>query len=261
MRKIGVNLEAIPDVSHEAFIRAAKQAGFGAVFTGAYDAKTTAQIAELLAREGLSFDTIHAPFRGMINDMWSDGEVGARALRILCDAVDRCAEVNVPIAVIHLSTGKAPAITEAGQRNYAMLVEYASKKNVTLAFENQRWLANLAFVFEYLAADNVRFCWDCGHEGCFTPGRHYMPLFGEKLACLHLHDNLGNLNEDMHLIPYDGALDFDYVAREIRNSGFDGTLMLELKGRKTPYYDHLSLEEFLARAANAACRLRKEIDG
>ena len=261
MRKIGVNLEAIPGVSPEVYIRAAKQAGFDAMFTGIYDERETARIADLLSKENMSYDTIHAPFKGMINDMWSDGETGDRALRILCDTVDRCAQVGVPIAVVHMSTGKAPPITEAGQRNYASLVEYAAKKGITLAFENQRWLANLAFVFEYLAADNVRFCWDCGHEGCFTPGREYMPLFADKLACLHLHDNRGVYNEDMHLIPFDGALDFARIARQIRESGFDGTLMMELKGRKTPYYDHLSLQEFLARASTAAVRLREMVDG
>ncbi len=261
MRKIGINLEAIPDVAHDTYIRAAKEAGFGAIFTRTYDAYTTERIARLLADAGISYDAIHAPFRGMINDMWRDDEAGATALRTLCDAVDRCAQVGVPIAVIHLATGNAPSITEAGQRNYAALVEYAAKKNVTLAFENQRWLANLSWAFEYLEGDHVRFCWDCGHEGCFTPGRQYMPLFADKLACLHIHDNNGELNEDMHLVPFDGKLNFERIARQIRESGYGGTLMLELKGRKTSYYDHLSLEEFLSRAAKAARRLRNMIDG
>lgn len=261
MRKIGINLEAIPDVPSEAFIGAARAAGFTAMFTTTKDAPTTERISNEMAANGVTYETIHAPYKH-INDMWGEGEAASASLRELCDTVDRCVQVGVPVAIVHLATKQAPLITEAGYRNFSSLVEYAAARNVTLAFENQRWLANLAWVFEYFCdAGNVQFCWDCGHEGCFSPGRQYMPLFAHKLCCVHLQDNNAEYNKDLHLIPFDGKLDFDRVARQIRESYFGGTLMLELKGRKSGYYDHLSLEEFLARAATAATRLRDMIDG
>ncbi len=260
MRRIGINLESIPEAGVEEFIAAAHAAGFDAVFTGLKDVATAERIADTLGCFGMRWDTVHAPFKN-INALWSEGEQTECLMRELFDTVDQCARVGAPIAVVHLSTKKAPLVSDAGYRNLCALVEYAAAKNVTLAFENQRWLANLAFVFEYFdEAENVKFCWDCGHEECFAHGRRYMPLFGDKLCCLHLHDNNMVHNQDLHLLPFDGKIDFERVAREIRENGFGGTLMLECKGRKSGAYDHLSVDEFLRRAAAAAKRLRDMMD-
>ncbi len=260
MRKIGINLESIPDCPPAEFIAAAHDAGFDALFTCLRDKQTTLQVADTLSRYGMSYDTVHAPF-SHINALWSEGEESEALMRELFDTVDACVLGGAPIAVIHLSTKKAPLVSEAGYRNLCRLVDYAASKNVTLAFENQRWLANLAFVFEYFdEAENVRFCWDCGHEECFARGRRYMPLFGDKLCCLHIHDNELEYNRDLHLLPFDGNIDFERVAAQIRDSGFEGTLMLECKGRKSGRYDHLSVPEFLQRAAVAARRLVTMID-
>ena len=103
-------------------------------------------------------------------------------------------------------------------------------KGVQIAFENQRKLANIAWTFEEIEdAPNVGFCWDTGHENCFTPGRQYMPLFGKKLICTHIHDNNGVFDHDEHLLPFDGKLDFVRAARQIRESGFTGALVLEVE--------------------------------
>ncbi len=260
MRTLGINLEAIPEAGVGEFIKTAHEVGFGAIFTGLKDVQTAEHIADTLAKNGMSYDTVHAPFK-QINALWGEGEETAYLLRELFDTVDQCARVGAPIAVVHLSTKTAPLVSDAGYRNLCTLIDYAAARNITLAFENQRWLANLAFVFEYFEeAPNVRFCWDCGHEECFARGRRYMPLFGDRLCCLHIHDNNLVHNEDLHLLPFDGKLDFDRVAREIRESGFAGTLMLESKGRKSGHYDHLTLQQFLERAAAAARRLANMID-
>ena len=101
------------------------------------------------------------------------------------------------------------------------------------------------------------FCWDCGHEGCFTPGRRYMPLFGDRLICTHIQDNEGIYNKDTHLIPFDGALDFGYVAEALRSAP-EVPLTLELKRKAVPY-EGMSDEDYLARAAAAVKRLRDMI--
>ena len=47
-----------------------------------------------------------------------------------------------------------------------------------------------------------------------------MPLFGNRLICTHIHDNDCMYDHDMHMIPFDGAVDYDRVTRQIRESGF-----------------------------------------
>ena len=121
-------------------------------------------------------------------------------------------------------------------------------------------LVNIGWAFEeFKNAENVVFCWDCGHEACFTGGRQYMPLFGERLICTHIHDNDGVFNHDQHRLPFDGGgVNYDRFAEHIRNSSFDGALMLEVDGN-SEFYADITCEEFLRRAAERIKRLREMV--
>jgi sugar phosphate isomerase/epimerase len=253
-------MHAMRGRSDEEFVRLMVENGFSATFTGHFDTdKKQAALAELLAKNGIFYENLHAPF-GHINDIWLDKSEGEDMLRELCDCVDRAVAAGVPTIVVHLSSGmNPPSITDIGRSRFTRLVEYASQKGVKVAFENQRWLANLAWAMEAFGPDVAGFCWDCGHEGCFTPGRQYMPLFGNRLIALHIHDNCAEFNADDHIIPFDGKLDFDRIARQIRESDYTGSLMLELHQAKG-YYREMSVEEYMAKAAKAARTLRVMID-
>jgi len=88
-----------------------------------------------------------------------------------------------------------------------------------------------------------------------------MPLFGDRLILLHIHDNYGVFNEDKHVLPFDGGIDFARVAQHIRNSGFGGTMMLEVNHAKTQMYREMTPDAYLERAAKAARRLADRVDG
>ena len=239
-----------------------KQVGFDCIFTGDFakgaDARACAvQTAEECARLGLRYESIHAPFDG-INEMWRDGEKGDNMLCRLKNSIDICAMLGIPYTIVHLSSGEnAPCVNDIGHARYDKLVEHAVNKGVTIAFENQRKLANLAFVMElYKDVKEVRFCWDVGHEACFTDGREFMPIFGDKLAYTHIHDNCCIHNGDDHMIPFDGAIDFTRVASHLkRYAGEDVTLTLELR-----YHGTEPEDAYIARAYAAAAKLRTMVE-
>ena len=116
------------------------------------------------------------------------------------------------------------------------------------------------FFTSYKDNPYVAFCWDCGHENCFTPGWEFMPLFGNRLICTHIHDNMGT-PKDEHMIPFDGSNDFARKAELLKKSGFEGSLMLELSRNSSDRYTDLSWEEYSQRAADAAKKLRAMVDG
>ena len=260
MREIGINLGARTEMDVPTFCAHIRDLGFTRVFSGSTDPERVLRQAEHVHAAGLRYDTLHAPFKGIMNAIWQEGEDGEETLRQLTTCVDLCAEIDAPIAVVHLSAGEnPPPPTDVGRSRFIRLVEHATRKGVRIAFENQRKLANIAWAFEeFRDTDTVGFCWDCGHEGCFTPGRRYMPLFGSRLICTHIQDNEGIYGKDSHLIPYDGALDFEYVAEALRSAP-EVPLILEMKRKALPY-ETVSDEEYLARAAAAVKRLRDRIE-
>jgi sugar phosphate isomerase/epimerase len=209
-------------------------------------------------RAGIEVENYHAPF-GHINDIWCDTPEGEQMLRELLDSVDNCDRYDVRTLVVHLSSGeRPPRVGEIGFSRIERLMAYAKEKGVVIAYENQRKLANLAMVFEEF--EDAAFCWDTGHEACFAHGREYMPLFGNKLAALHVHDNHCVYNHDEHMIPYDASMDFDRVARHIAAVDYKKSLMLEMIAKNTPAYLEMGAEGYYTRAAVAARRLADAVD-
>lgn len=234
-----------------------KQAGFDACFT-AYERDDAAARRDcaVAQKAGLRIDSIHAPFDG-INNMWLEGEAGDEILGRLMKTIDVCADFGIDKAVVHLSSGwDSPQVCDLGTARYDQLVDHAVKKGVKIAFENLRKLANVAFAMErYANNDQVGFCWDSGHELCYTKQVEFLPIFGERLCCVHLHDNLGILSGDQHMLPFDGKRDWQRAANLLKSAGYQGPIMLE-NGHDQRFYSDLSYEQFLERAYNAAAKIR-----
>ncbi len=255
--KIGININCYNGLPLDEQIRLIKKNGFSSCFLmGRGD--NFDEIASKIQDAGITIDNLHAPFDG-INAMWNEGEDGDAMLERLKECVSMAKRHGIPLIVVHLSSGKKPPmINDIGNARFAELMAFAREQGVKIAYENQRVLSNLALMLEHY--DDAVFCWDIGHETCFANGREYMPLFGNRLAALHVQDNTCEADKDLHLIPYDGTIDLDKAARYIAKTGFDGCVMLELIKVKCEMYDNISAEEYYERAAAAARRFADAID-
>lgn len=258
MRDIGINIS--PDVvfGAENFIECVAQTGFDSVFTCGNDEAFISFIRKKCDSLGLRYETLHAPFK-MINGIWYE-ESGKEVVDILKRSIELASDNGIGIVITHLSSGeKCPPVTDAGLRYFDELVDFAAKKNITLAVENQRKLGNIAMILEIYGKDsNVAFCWDVGHEKCFAHGREYMPLFGDRCITTHIHDNNMRYNVDEHLIPFDGCIDFRRTAELLKMYNYNKTLMLEidLPNHNSDKYNGLSVEQFTGKAYAAINRLR-----
>ena len=238
-------------------IRLMQANGFEATFMGS-ESTLLEGLLPAFRNAGITVENCHAPFN-KINDIWFEGEAGDAMLGRLIDGVRVCAKHEIPALVVHLSSGEqAPRINDIGCERFDRLMDEARRLGVAIAYENQRKLANLAMVLEQYP--EAGFCWDTGHEACFTPGREYMPLFGNRMVALHLQDNNGVYNRDEHLLPYDGAIDMTLAASRIAKSSYGGTVMLEVIRRNSNAYDNLTPEEYYRRAADAARRFADAIE-
>ena len=259
MREIGINVR--PDISYgvDPFLSCIRRTGFDAVFTYGNLPDFIDHVAGQCEKLGLRYEALHAP-SDRINELWLAGDAGEKVVEMLCESVDLAAAHGIPTVIVHVSSKEnCPHVTDIGLVRFDRFVQYAAKKNITVAVENQRKLGNIATIMEiYPKGSNVGFCWDNGHEACFARGREYLPLFGERCVLTHIHDNSCVYNVDEHLLPYDGLIDFRRVADLLHASGYRGTLMLEidLPHEGSDKYADLSMEQFVSKAYAAVNRLR-----
>ncbi|MBQ9802316.1 MAG: sugar phosphate isomerase/epimerase [Clostridia bacterium] len=214
-----------------------KGAGFDATFFNWNPEKTEAW-TNAAARVGLFVQSIHAPFSGecRVSHMWKRGEEGRAVADKLIACVTDCANHGVPVMVIHPFIGfKDHTPTQVGLDNYARVVEAANKLGVTLGFENvegEEYLAALMKAF--WNEPSLGFCFDTGHELCYNGGHDMLALYGDKLCHTHLNDNLGvydptlTWENDLHLVPLDGIVNFAGVLARIEKTSYRGPLLAEL---------------------------------
>ncbi|MBQ8358280.1 MAG: sugar phosphate isomerase/epimerase [Clostridia bacterium] len=249
-RKLGIIVGCLGgSIPLENQLEMMKNAGFETFFSGLCSPDTTARLKEKSESLGMTYETIHAPFSG-INNMWVAGMEYLTVYNGMKRSIDQAAANGIPAIVMHVSSGwYPPGICDLGLKRFDELVLYAAEKGVTVAFENLRCIGNVAYMTErYEKLDNVRFCYDFGHEHCYTKTVQWMDVFCHKLICTHIHDNHGRLNgktddPDTHLIPFEGNVDYQRCIDKLDEYGYTGPLTLEVGNSK---YGHLSPEEFLA---------------
>lgn len=253
--EIGINM-GCRDLEIEKQIEYMKKYGFTTTFFGS-DSPRAELIMKMIDEAGIKAESLHAPFFN-INALWREGNEGEEFLVKLMEGVEKCAKWGVPVLVVHISAGyPAPMVSDIGIERFDRLMAFANEKGVKIAYENQRMLGNISLFMEHYP--EAVFCWDTGHEGCFTQGLEYMPLFGKRIEALHICDNMEVYNEDLHLLPYDGKIDFERVAQQLAMSDYDGSVMLEVSG-KSKYYENMSDDEYYSTAAKYARRLADRIE-
>ena len=248
-RKIGLNIDCIDGGFNYGNILKLKDLGFDCFFVNAIQAGIS-KYKDISDSIGIDFEFIHAPFKG-INAMWEEGDGYLTLFNQIKLTIDSASSQGVPTIILHLSSGwETPAMNELGFKRYDQLVTYAAQRNVNVAFENLRNVENVLAIKErYKDRKNVGFCYDAGHEHCYTQGVDWISVFGDKLLCTHIHDNFGydrSCDPDVHLLPFDGNIDYSDMIRRLDAIGYKGSLMLEVFNKSKPEYKEWTEDEFMA---------------
>ena len=256
-------------IDTEAQIRMMSAAGFEGFFTN-YD-DDIKRCRELADELGMEYQSVHAPFKNVAK-LWTGGEEAERAVEELVSCVHDCAENRVPIMVSHVYIGFTPSAgpNPEGIERFRRVVEEAKKLGVKVAFENTEGEEYLSAVMEaFKEYENVGFCLDTGHQMCYNISTDMMELYGDRLICTHLNDNLGvrdfegniTYHDDLHLLPFDGIGDWVDITAKLNKYGYDGILTFELKktNGKNRYdnekYNTISMEQYIAECYARACRV------
>ncbi len=235
------------------------------------DSSLMEKLVDKAARLGLECEYIHSPFYGM-DDIWhGNDELAEIMIRDIFATIDDCHRFGVAYAVVHAIIGMDNHTpTELGLERLQRVIDYSVKKGITLAFENTEGEMYLESIFErYGDVENVKFCFDSGHEMCYNYGNDMLAKYGQKLAVTHLNDNVGLTGDEMtflddaHLLPFDGIADWQGIAHRLCSCGYNGTLSFETiaKGRpnrtENQIYNNLTDEEYIKKAYEKAAKFRE----
>ena len=254
-RKLGLNIDCLRGANPVETLDLAHKIGFESFFSGDWDLQTLTALKKRADELGMDFEFIHAPFHG-INEMWLSGVGYLTLYNAMKNTLDHAAACGVPTVITHVSSGwNAPQVNDLGLSRYDDIVLYAKEKGITVAFENLRMTGNLAVLIDrYEHMDNVMYCYDCGHEHCYTKTVCWMDLFTTRAICTHIHDNQGRPFDDkthdfdQHWLPFDGSVDYTRMMRKLDEYGYAGSLTLEISNQTKPEYAQMSAEEFLQTA-------------
>ena len=259
-RKICINDNpGFKDTTLDQRLDVIKATGFDGVFTG-WPVGGMKDLAEKIRSRGLYFQSVHAPFTDA-HKPWEKGRAGDDVIDNLIACVRECAEVEVPIVVVHPIIGMdRHNPTDLGIERYGRLVSEAEKLGIKVAFENVEGIEYLEKIIADLGSSPaIGYCWDTGHEMCYNGSMDVPALFGDKLICTHLNDNLGQIDpkeitwlDDAHLFPFDGIADWQGIADRLNRENYKGELTFELTLASKPgrcthdIYNDLTLESGFA---------------
>lgn len=200
---------------------------------------------DLVAKTGLQVHTVHFPQERMA-DMWREGDAGDRLTEEIIAALREISERKISHMVVHTTRRlETPEPNETGLKRFARAAEAAERCGVDLAVENTRFLRYNRYLFDRIDSPRLAFCYDCGHNNCFTPKEDALELFGDRLVTTHLHDNHGIRDE--HMLIGEGSVDLNRVFRRLVDRGVK-EFNLESRYTPIPGEEPWTLDEYLEKA-------------
>ena len=227
-------------------INSIKKAGFKNVFVQWYDENWKySQEEQIKLCKELEFNIIfaHLGYQN-INSIWEEGIEGDSLVERYQRDIKDCYENGIPMVIMHLtSKKKAPMYGEIGL-------------NMKVAFENTKIKGYLEYVINNIKDENVGICFDAGHFHAHFDDEFNFESFKNRIFAVHLHDN--DKSDDLHLLPFDGTIDWKYVINKLKECNYNGPVTLELCYRYE--YLNISLDDFYKKGYNIGIKLSEKFD-
>jgi len=252
----------------EAQMQALHKTAFSAVSLGAnlghcdyLKTAVQAEIRTMALRSEMALDSIHVPIAANYDISRSDPETRMAAVLRVALVMAAAVELGIETVILHLCHFDPRGYEQnldALLASLDVLLESAENMGIRLAGENLVTEPSHTFLEESLQAfstEHYGLCFDSSHAHISgRPPFEWLERFGDRLLAVHLSDNDGK--EDRHWIPFTGIVDWETLAKHLKDFDLNKSLLLEVENR-----DETPTPEFLAKAEVAALRLRDMILG
>ncbi len=234
--------------------RLIKDVGFDGVITSgsAVFKRQNGSLAKqmkLFKKNGLQPSSLHARYsEESLPHFFLADKIGDKVEKRLIEDIKIAKKYGFRCLVVHL-VGK---ISLVGVERFKRILKVCEKEQMTIALENLEDLKPLCFFLDNFKSPYVKFCYDVGHENCFTKKAKLLERYGKRLICVHLHDNDGK-NDD-HTLNRFGTINWQKIAKDLAKTSIkwlDYELKVELR--------ELSAEDVLIECKKQADELEKMI--
>lgn len=237
------------DVSVIETINAIEKAGFKNVFIQWYNKDwkpTQEEQLKYIRKKGLNVIFAHLGYQN-INDLWIENENGNKLVDRYKMILEFAKKMIFPRL---LCKSVAPKYNKTGLKRLQKNVDYAESLDVKVAFENTKIKGYLDYVI-YNA--NVGICFDSGHYHVHFDDDLDFSKFKNRIFAVHLHDN--DKSGDLHLIPFDGTLNWESVVKNLKDSNYNGPITMELCYRYE--YLEMGIENFYKKGYEVGEKLKE----
>jgi len=217
---------------------------------------------------GLGIPFVHLDYT-YINNLWQEGTKKEEEIKRKIESLKACKRCGIDTVVIHPTELDSSTITvervskidkAAGLESYTRILRTAQELGIKIALENLKAvnIPLLEHLLDNIESPYLGFCYDAGHHYAHVPHMDLMGKYGHRCFAIHISDN--NMDDiDLHLLPFDGKIDFARVMKEIGASSYDkGVILLEVRWddvKAGKRYADITPVEFLERAKRAGDKL------
>lgn len=185
---------------------------------------------ELFKRYGLKLSSLHNQYiTSELPNFWLDNEIGDKLERNLIKDLETAKQFGFKCVVVHMMG----TYNEIGKERLKRVLSKCEELDVPIAIENIDYQHPFIDIFENFSSPYLKFCYDSGHNNCFDKEFNYLEKYGDKLICLHLHDNDGTA--DQHTLARFGTIDWENIAKnlaklDLTNVSLDYEMLMKVNG-------------------------------
>lgn len=223
-------------------------------------------IAQALIKHKIEANSIHCPFYRQIEEAkkgkWlniasEDEAVRNESVQWVKKSIAAAEIIRFKFAVIHFGdiNDRKPADKKQGAalKSLMEIEPFARSLGAQIVLENiPNEIASCselsAFLIENNLTEKIGICFDTGHAAMAGEIPSGLKILKEKIKTVHLHDTIDL--KDEHLSAGDGILDWRLILTLMKQSGYEGRLILENKYGNNP-------EDTIIRAVKSAEMLKK----
>lgn len=274
MFEVGINTNNECGENFSEIIENIKDAGFENVMVAFIaDNKKNENFIIETKKLGFNIPFVHL-YSKQTNSFWSKGEKNKALVKNIIEQIELCAKYKIPVAVLHATLGD-PEIMALPPSSFALecmnnILRTAKQCNVKIALENLDSLSKEHFTYflNNISSPNLGLCYDAGHHNLYFPDFDILSKYGDKLWAIHLHDNLmdwqygHDYSRDLHLLPFDGKIDYEAICKKIAQTNYNGVVMLEVHKQtcsEPKKYKDLDNKNYLSLAKQSAEKLAEII--